>query len=987
MSSVGRISLDLNVNSRGFNRQVNNIERQTTKAFSSMSVAVGNIMANLAQKAVASIGNFVKDSINAGSELAELENVVDSVFTTMANKVDAFSKSALEAYGLTEKQAKKMVGTFGAMSQSFGYNEAQSYSMSTALTALAGDIASFYNLDHDEAYTKLKSVFTGETESLKELGVVMTQTALDEFALANGFGKTTAKMSEQEKVALRLAFVQDKLKTATGDFTKTQDQWANQTRILTGQFESFKASIGQGLINVLTPVIKVLNTLMSKLVQVGNAFKSFTEMIMGTKKSGGGAGAAMAEVADAASTAADATGGIEDAASGAATAAKTAQKSLMGFDEINKLSKPDEGADSGSGSGVSFDDIAFGEAVATQEEITNAAIDGLKSKVQELIDLFKDGFSAGLGEGFEESIANIKKHASGIGTGLADIFTDPKVTGAASEWANKVVYALGQVVGSITSIGASIAEALLGGIDTFLSQNGDFIKDRIAGMFDVSGECYATIGNLWEAFASIFEVFRGPETKQIIADLLGIVSNAALGVQELALQIGSDIINCIAQPIIDNKDKIKEAIENALKPISKILSTLNKAVKDTFESIQKVYKASIKPMFKAFADGISSIVGTVLDAYNTHIAPVLDKLATKFSEVWESTIQPLLDKAIGLIGKLCDIISVLWNDILVPLINWIVQYVVPVLAPIFETIGNLFFTLLETISQIISGIMDVLGGIIDFIVGVFTGDWERAWEGIKSIFTGIWDAIVGIFSTIWETLTGIVTVALDVIKGAIEVAFNAIKGIVSTVWNIIKGIFTTVIDAIAKVVEVGFNLIKGIIEGVMNAIKAVIAGVWNAISGIINGIFGGIEFLVNGIIGAINFIIRAINNLSFDVPDWVPGIGGETFGFNIKEMSEVSLPRLPYLAEGGYVRANQPQTVVVGDNKRHGEIISPEDKMLAVTLQALEQFFSRLKESGYSSNNNGEVGDIIIPIYLDGSALDEVIVTAQQRRNMRSGGR
>lgn len=947
MSSVGKISLDLNVNNKDFNRQVNNIEKQTTKAFSTMSVAIGNIISNLSQKAISSIGKFVKDSIDKGSELAELQNVVDSVFTTMSDKVETFSKAALNSYGLTEKQAKKMVGIFGAMSKSFGFNEQQAYNMSTALTALAGDVASFYNLDHDEAYTKLKSVFTGETESLKELGVVMTQTALDEFALANGFGKTTNNMSEQEKVALRLAFVQDKLNTASGDFIRTQDQWANQTRILTGQFETFKATIGQGLINVLTPVIKALNTLMAKLIQVANAFKSFTEMIMG-KKSSGNIGSAMTEVADAANTAAKATGGIEDAANGAASAAKTAQKSLMGFDEINKLSKPDEKTDSSSG--ISFDDISFGEAVATQEEIADAAINGLKSKVQELIDLFKDGFNAGLGEGFEESIANIKKHISDIGTCLANIFTDPKVAGAASEWANKVVYALGQVVGSVTSIGASIAEALLGGIDTFLSQNGDFIKDRIAGIFDASGEYYATMGNLWEAFASIFEVFRGPEAKQIIADLLGIVSNAALGIRELALQIGSDIINCIAQPIIDNKDKIKKAIENTLKPASKILGTLNKAVKDTFESIQKVYKSNIEPMFKAFANVISSIVSTVLDAYNTHIAPVLDKLATKFSEVWESAIQPLLDKAIGLIGKLCDVISVLWNNILMPLINWIVQNVVPVLAPIFETIGSLFFTLFETISQIISGIMDVLGGIIDFIVGVFTGDWERAWEGIKSIFTGIWDTIIGIFSTIWETLKGTVTVALSVIKSKIEVAFNSIKGI---------------------------------IEGIMNAIQAIIAGVCNAISGLINGIFGGIEFLVNGIIGAINFIIRAINKLSFDVPDWVPGIGGETFGFDIKEMSEVSLPRL---AEGGYVRANQPQPVIVGDNKRHGEIISPEDKILEITLQALEQFFSKLKDAGYSANNS-EVGDIIIPIYLDGSALDEVIVTAQQRRNMRSGGR
>ena len=949
-----------------------------------MSVAIGNIMSNLAQKAVSSIGRFVKDSIDKGSELAELQNVVDSVFTTMSDKVETFSKAALNSYGLTEKQAKKMIGTFGAMSKSFGFNEQQAYDMSASLTALAGDVASFYNLDHNEAYTKLKSVFTGETESIKELGVVMTQTALDEFALANGFGKTTNKMSEQEKVALRLAFVQDKLKTASGDFIRTQDQWANQTRILSGQFETFKATIGQGFINVLTPVIKALNTLMAKLIQVANTFKSFTEMIMG-KKSSGKIDSAMTEVADAAATAADATGGIEDAANGAASAAKTAQKSLMGFDELNKLTKNDNSdGGSNSGGGINLDNVNFGEAIANQESIISSSMDRLASKVKELIDLFKEGFKEGLGDDFIYSIDRIKTHIKGIKDGLIDIFMDPKVIKASSDWVDEVAYSLGKVVGSMASIGASIAEAIIGGIDKFLSQNGGFIKDRLVSILNVSSEYYEIAGNLAQAIASIFEVFRGPEAKQIVSDVLGIFVNIRLSVMDIAGKIGRDVINCIAEPIIQNKGKINEAIKNTLKPISKVLNTLNKAVKNTFEKMSQVYDDHLKPMFDDFADGISSIVGTVLDAYNTHIAPVLDKLATKFSEVWESTIQPLLDKAIDLIGKVCDMLSVLWNNVLVPLINWIIQNVVPVLTPIFETIGTLFFALLETISQIISGIMDVLGGIIDFIVGVFTGDWERVWEGIKSIFTGIWDIITGIFSTVWEILTGIVTVGLDVIKGKIEAVFGVIKGIVTTVWDIIKGIFTTVIGAISKVVEAGFNLIKGIIEGVMNAIKLVIEGVWGVISGIINGIFAGIEFLVNGVIGAINFIIRAINKLSFDVPDWVPGIGGKTFGFNIKEMNEVSLPRL---AEGGYVRANQPQPVIVGDNKRHGEIISPEDKILSITLQALEQFFSRLKDVGYSSNNNGEVGDIIIPIYLDGSALDEVIVTAQQRRNMRSGGR
>ena len=182
------------------------------------------------------------------------------------------------------------------MAKAFGFSEKAAYDMGTTLTGLSGDVASFYNISQDEAYTKLKSVFTGETESLKELGVVMTQTALDAYAMANGFGKTTQQMSEAEKVALRYAFVQNQLTAATGDFARTSDSWANQVRIMKLQMDSLKATLGQGLINLVTPVIKVINTVLEKLSTLANAFKSFAELITGKKSQSGKTAAPVAEL-------------------------------------------------------------------------------------------------------------------------------------------------------------------------------------------------------------------------------------------------------------------------------------------------------------------------------------------------------------------------------------------------------------------------------------------------------------------------------------------------------------------------------------------------------------------------------------------------------------------------------------------------------------------------------------------------------------------
>lgn len=146
--------------------------------------------------AVRKIAGIAGTMTELGSDLEEVQNVVDVTFTTMSDKINEFALNAEKSAGLSETMAKRYAGTFGAMAKSFGFAEDAAFEMSTTLTQLAGDVASFYNISQDEAYTKLKSVFTGETETLKDLGVVMTENALNSYAMAKGIGKTVSKMTE-----------------------------------------------------------------------------------------------------------------------------------------------------------------------------------------------------------------------------------------------------------------------------------------------------------------------------------------------------------------------------------------------------------------------------------------------------------------------------------------------------------------------------------------------------------------------------------------------------------------------------------------------------------------------------------------------------------------------------------------------------------------------------------------------------------------------
>lgn len=346
-----------------------------SNSFSGLSSVAKKIAAALASAfAVKKLADFASECIELGSDLAEVQNVVDVTFTSMSNKINTFAKDAAASFGLSETMAKRYTGTFGAMAKAFGFSEQAAYEMSTTLTGLAGDVASFYNITQDEAYTKLKSVFTGETESLKDLGVVMTQTALDAFALEEGFGKTTAQMTEMEKVALRYKFVQKQLNTAAGDFSRTSDGWANQVRILTLRFDSLKASLGQGFINLLTPLLKLVNTLLEKLSVLADGFKTLTEVLTGTDSS------ALAQTSAAAELAASSVGSV-------GTAAEEAQKKLstLGIDELNIIGSTSEEA-SDSLSGIDTGLVTTPDAGITDSELEDSPMLRWMEKLQEKLE-------------------------------------------------------------------------------------------------------------------------------------------------------------------------------------------------------------------------------------------------------------------------------------------------------------------------------------------------------------------------------------------------------------------------------------------------------------------------------------------------------------------------------------------------------------------------------------------------------------------------
>ena len=458
------------------------VERQTQKmrnSFRRVGAAVASVLGTGA------IIAFGKSCIDLGSDLQEVQNVVDVTFGSMNKQVDAFAKNAITQFGLSELTAKKYMGTYGAMAKSFGIVGEAGYQMSAAITGLTGDVASFYNLSTDEAYTKLKSIFTGETEPLKELGVVMTQTALDQYALNEGLGKTTRTMTEQEKVLLRYRYVMSTLSDASGDFARTSGSWANQTRILALQFDSLRASIGQGLINVFTPVIHVINTVLAKMQTLAAYFRAFTAAAFGDANGGS------SSVADSMESAAGSSGTTADNMGAAASSARDMKKSLAAFDEINNLTSSQNGS-GGSGAAGGNAEIDFGNVNWNDETL----VEEFKKKFNSLYEIGEY-----IGDVLESSMdridwESIYRKADDFGTGLADFLnglispglfsaTGRTIAGAL----NTAIYAALSFGGEFdwTNLGLSIASGINGFFETFdFAAAGQTVNTFANGLLDMA---------------------------------------------------------------------------------------------------------------------------------------------------------------------------------------------------------------------------------------------------------------------------------------------------------------------------------------------------------------------------------------------------------------------------------------------------------------------------------------------------------------------
>lgn len=241
--------------------QLEDHTNKSTDAFSRLAKAIGLVM--IARKAL----DTIKTGIDYASDLAEVQNVVDVTFGSATEAINSWSKECLAAYGMNEVSAKRYAGTIGAMLKSSGLAGDAIVDMSKDMVGLAGDMASFYNLDLETAFEKIRSGISGETEPLKQLGINMSVANLEAYALSQGITTAYNEMSQAEQVMLRYNYLMSTTADAQGDFARTQDSYANQTRLLSESWLEFTDVMAEQLLPVLTTIVSWLNNIVAFLTE------------------------------------------------------------------------------------------------------------------------------------------------------------------------------------------------------------------------------------------------------------------------------------------------------------------------------------------------------------------------------------------------------------------------------------------------------------------------------------------------------------------------------------------------------------------------------------------------------------------------------------------------------------------------------------------------------------------------------------------------
>lgn len=907
---------------RAFSSESNSVKTFNTnlKGLNSTSKLLKNALAGLISIPIA---QWLTEAAKQSISYAENVNLFTVAMSDSLDVGTEFINQMAEIYGMDPSNLMRYAGNFYQLADAIDMPDAAAANLSLSLVKATNDISSLFNVPIEEVFQDLSSGMQGMSRAVRKYGMDIRTTTLQQTALSLGITESVENMSETNRQGLRFITMMRQASNASGDFARTIESPANQLKIFKEQMSQLGRAIGDLFIAPLATAIQYINGFVMALRMVISFIGSILGLVSGITSSS----------TDSVDSVAESVDGIGTAAGGAA---KKLKAMLAPFDELNVLSQPDTSGGGGGGLDSSeLLDPAIADAIANME----LSLENIRMKALDVRDAILEFF------GFTvDGSQIISWDASEFEANLINKFPQwtKTIQAVFASWAD-IIDAFGNVLRALGDVAQAVWDKVVGFIGKFV--NDDTVSTFISGLAD-SINSFASflsantdaianfaiaLGVLSIAFSKLSGIgaLIGPITTFVstcvsaLAPFATIIAWAAAIVAAIAvLYVSSDtfatsfnnLMAAVGEGLVavfaafwealqvvwagiqtlwaDNIQPMLTAIGDAIAPVVDTIVALWEdlvdIVVDVFGTIAGLWTSVLQPALAAFFDAISNLAKIFGTLWSEVIGPVVEHIGDGIKTLWETTLRPIFENLIAIIGGVIEIILALWNSVLAPVVNWLVDVLAPIFVNVFNTIWDIIQEVIEGIGQSINGLLEILRGVIDFIAGVFTGDWDRAWQGVVGIFKGIWDTLAGIVKTVLNAVIGVINVALGAISGAI------------------------------------------------------------------------------------NAIIRAVNKISFKAPDWVPGVGGKTLGFNIQQVGTWSIP---YLATGGVVTS--PTMAMVGEGK-YDEAVIP--------LGNSPQMRELVNQIADATKGRGGDEPIQVNVYIGNEQVAEYMHKADRRRQLQTNG-
>ena len=786
MTTAGQIGIDLILNSTSFKKSLNNIQTKANNAGSKIAKSLSGV-----QSQANRVGSKVSNSF------IKIAKVVGTAFSVAM--ITRFSKECVSAANIqTEAETKLTTVMRQRMSASNkAISSVKNYASALQETGVVGDevqlagaqqLSTF--LKTDDALKKLMPAMNNlavqqngvnvTSESMVNIGNLMGKVMQGQTSALTRVGITFSDAqaqvlkygNEEQRAAMLSQVITDNVGNMNKALANTP---AGRIQQLKNSFGDMQETLGRGLNNVFSPMLGFLTKIVTKLSQVASGFENLTKKIFGDSNSEQSS-AGMNNLSTGADNATTSVDNNTKAINNNAKAKKKAERSIANFDKLNVLTKTDSNTSSSNNT----------SSTATGGNTPSKKKPNSNNKTNPKFNFSKLYKESGLENFFSKVQRGIDKvDWSAIGNNCKSIFKKSipiakAYLGQVQNVSKSALGAVGSFVGGIVQVGGKQLQTLTGGISKWLTKD----QGKIIGFINTIGTHLSNgFDNLSTFFDGAFDLL-GDSIDRVRPTMENAISNLLSGITDLAGGVGtivSDSFEIATGKLVEWVEQDSETIgtffDNIQLQIADVLSLVGTVFSDIGTFLSEWWESDGSSVFSNICDMFTNIGTTLMNVYNEWIKPAWDAIVDIFQSAWDDCLKPIFEKAVSFFGKLGDCISAIWNNFLSPIVNFLVKTFGPVFTNIFNAIGGVFKTVFTVIGDVVGGILDALGGLLDFITGIFTGDWKKAWNGIKDFFKGIWDGI-------WGIIKGVINLIIDGINMLWTGIYNAVSAIVNAVGGI-----------------------------------------------------------------------------------------------------------------------------------------------------------------------------------------------------------